>query len=94
MEVSFTPEHEAKLNRIAEQTGKAPEELVRELVASYLEQGAELGKVADEALASQDRDQFVSDDNAHLEALQRSFEDLSFRMGPKTWKREDLYDRS
>jgi len=94
MEVSFTPEHEAKLNRIAAQAGKAPEEVVRELVASYLEQGAEVGQVAEEVLASQDRGQFVSEDDARLQALRRSSEELSFRMGPKTWKREDLHQRS
>jgi predicted transcriptional regulator len=37
MEISFAPELEAKLNRIASQAGKAPDEVVRELVASYLE---------------------------------------------------------
>ena len=28
-----------------------------------------------------------------LEALERSFESVRFRMGKKTWRREDLYDR-
>jgi predicted transcriptional regulator len=37
MEISFAPELEAKLNRIASQTGKGPDEVVRELVASYLD---------------------------------------------------------
>jgi len=37
MEISFAPELEAKLNRIASQAGKAPDEVVRELVASYLD---------------------------------------------------------
>jgi predicted transcriptional regulator len=37
MEISFAPELEAKLNRIASQTGRAPDEVVRELVASYLD---------------------------------------------------------
>ncbi len=37
MEISFAPELEAKLNRIASQAGKAPDEIVRELVASYLD---------------------------------------------------------
>jgi len=36
MEISFAPELEAKLNRIASQAGKAPDEIVRELVANYL----------------------------------------------------------
>ena len=29
-----------------------------------------------------------------LEALERSFERLEFRIGKKTWRREDLYERS
>lgn len=37
MEISFAPELEAKLARIASQAGKAPDEVVRELVASYLD---------------------------------------------------------
>jgi len=28
-----------------------------------------------------------------LEALERSFERFQFKLGKKTWKREDLYDR-
>ena len=37
MEISLAPELEAKLNRIASQAGKAPDEVVRELVANYLD---------------------------------------------------------
>ncbi len=37
MEISFAPELEAKLNRIASQTGKGPDDVVRELVANYLD---------------------------------------------------------
>jgi hypothetical protein len=29
-----------------------------------------------------------------LEALERSFEQLQIRMEKRTWKREDLYERS
>jgi hypothetical protein len=29
-----------------------------------------------------------------LEALERSFERFQFKLGKKTWKRQDLYDRS
>lgn len=28
-----------------------------------------------------------------LEALERSFKELQFSMGKRTWKREDLYER-
>ncbi|HTW58304.1 MAG TPA: DUF6364 family protein [Terriglobales bacterium] len=29
-----------------------------------------------------------------LERLERSFDQVQFRMGKKTWRREDLYERS
>ena len=29
-----------------------------------------------------------------MEALERSFKQYSFKMGKRTWKREDLYERS
>jgi hypothetical protein len=29
-----------------------------------------------------------------VEALERSFKQFHFRVGKRTWKREDLYDRS
>lgn len=29
-----------------------------------------------------------------LEALERSFQELKLNMGKRTWKREDLYERS
>jgi predicted DNA-binding protein len=37
MEISFAPELEARLNQIALQSGKGPDEVVRELVANYLD---------------------------------------------------------
>jgi len=37
MEIPFAPDLEAKLNRIAAQTGKGADQVVRELVASYLD---------------------------------------------------------
>jgi len=29
-----------------------------------------------------------------MEALEKSFNDFQIRVGKKTWRREDLYDRS
>jgi len=37
MRISLAPELEAKLNRIASQTGKEPDQIVQELVASHLD---------------------------------------------------------
>jgi len=51
------------------------------LVRAYLEQ------VAEENAKSGRK-------KRELEALERSFELFQFDLGEKTWKREDLYDRS
>jgi predicted transcriptional regulator len=55
MEISFAPELEAKLNRIASQTGKGPDEVVRELVASYLDHDEWFRQQVEKGLASLDR---------------------------------------
>jgi hypothetical protein len=51
------------------------------LVRSYLQQLA-----AEHAKSGRKR--------RELEALERSFEQLEIGMGKRTWKREDLYERS
>ena len=51
------------------------------LVRGYLEQMAE-----ENAKTGRKR--------RELEALERSFERFQFKLGRKTWRREDLYDRS
>jgi len=60
MEISFAPELEAKLNRIASQTGKGPDEVVRELVASYLDHDEWFRQEVGKGLASLDRGKTVS----------------------------------
>ena len=54
MEISFAPELEARLNRIASQTGKGPDEVVRELVASYLDHDEWFRHQVEQCLASLD----------------------------------------
>jgi hypothetical protein len=51
------------------------------LVRAYLEQIA-----AEDASSAKKRRQ--------MEALEESFKRFQIRMGKKTWRREDLYDRS
>jgi hypothetical protein len=51
------------------------------LVRTYLEQMA-----AENAKSGRKR--------RELEALERSFERFQFKLGKKTWKREDLHERS
>jgi predicted transcriptional regulator len=60
MEISFAPELEAKLKRIASQTGKGPDEVVRELVASYLDHDEWFRQEVGKGLASLDRGKTVS----------------------------------
>jgi predicted transcriptional regulator len=60
MEISFAPELEAKLNWIASQTGKGPDEVVRELVASYLDHDEWFRQEVGKGLASLDQGKTVS----------------------------------
>jgi predicted transcriptional regulator len=60
MEISFTPELEAKLSRIASQTGKQPYQIVQELVTSHLEHDEWFRQEVGKGLASLDRGNSVS----------------------------------
>jgi predicted transcriptional regulator len=71
MEISFAPELEAKLNRIASQTGKGPDEVVRELVASYLDHDEWFRQQVEKGLATLDRGKSVSH-----EAVRRQMEQI------------------
>ena len=62
MEVSFAPELEARLRRIASQTGKGTDEVVRELVANYLDHDEWFRQEVAKGVASLDRGKFVSHD--------------------------------
>ena len=60
MEISFAPELEARLNWIASQTGKGPDEVVRELVASYIDHDEWFRQEVGKGLASLDQGKTVS----------------------------------
>jgi predicted transcriptional regulator len=60
MEISFAPELEARLNRIASKTGKGPDEVVRELVASYVDYDEWFRHQVEQGLASLDKGKSVS----------------------------------
>jgi predicted transcriptional regulator len=60
MEISLGPELEARLNQIASQQGKDPDEVVRELVASHLDHDAWFRQEVDKGLASLDAGKSVS----------------------------------
>lgn len=47
MEVHFTPEMEARLERLASETGRAKEEFVQDATAGYLDELAQLRNMLD-----------------------------------------------
>jgi predicted transcriptional regulator len=60
VEIPFTPDLEAKLNRAAAQAGKGPDQVVQELVASYLDYDQWFRQQVEKGLASLDGGNFVS----------------------------------
>ena len=62
MEISLTPEMEARLTQIASQSGKGKDEVVQELISNYLEHDAWFRQEVAKGLASLDRGESVSHD--------------------------------
>ena len=60
MEIPFAPDLEAKLNRIAAQTGKGAGQVVRELVASYLDYDEWFRQEVGKGIASLERGKSIS----------------------------------
>lgn len=60
MEISLAPELEAKLHRIASQTGKGPSQVVQDLVSGYLEHDEWYRREVDRGLTALDEGKFVS----------------------------------
>ena len=67
MEIVFPPELEAELSRMAHEKGQRAEQLVQELVASYVDHENWFKTEVDKGLASLDRGEFVT----HEEMKQR-----------------------
>ena len=70
MEISFAPELEAKLNRVASQTGKGPDQVVRELVASYVDYDEWFRQEVGKGLSALDRGKFVSHEDVRRQMEQ------------------------
>jgi predicted transcriptional regulator len=66
MEVPFTPDQQAKLRRMAEAQGRAPESLVREAVQRLLRYDDWFSGEVETGLTAADRGEFV----AHAEVRQ------------------------
>lgn len=62
MEILFSPEIEARLLRIASETGKGLDEVVRELVANYIDHDEWVRQQVRKGLASLDHGTLVSHD--------------------------------
>ena len=71
MEVHFTPEQQAQLAQIASRAGTAPERLVTNVVARYLDEEVRFLAAVEKGLAAADRDEFIEEEemNARLEAM-------------------------
>lgn len=74
MEVSLAPDVEAKLNRIASQAGKGPDQIVRELVVNYLDHDEWFRQEVGKGLASLDQGKSVSHEEVRrqMERILRS----------------------
>ncbi|MBZ5525259.1 MAG: hypothetical protein LAP21_23780 [Acidobacteriia bacterium] len=74
MEIHFAPELEAKLNDLASGSGRDAEELVQELVKSYLDHDQWFRKEVQKGLEQLDRGEFIEHDDVvdRIEGLFRS----------------------
>jgi predicted transcriptional regulator len=74
MEVHFTPEQQAQLAQIATQAGTAPDRLVKDVVARYLDEEARFLAAVEKGIAAADRGEFIEEEemDARLEAMLRA----------------------
>jgi len=61
MEVHFTPEQEARLMQIANQTGTNPEGLVKEVLVRYLDDEARFLAAVQKGIAAAQRGEFIEE---------------------------------
>ena len=74
MEVSFTPEQEAQLAKIAASAGTEPERLVKEAALRLLQEDARFRAAIREGVAQADRGEFIEEEemDARLEQMLNS----------------------
>jgi predicted transcriptional regulator len=74
MDVQFSPEFENKLKRAAAEIGRGPEQLVQEIVQSYLEHDLWFKAEVKKGLDQLDRGEFIEHDEvvARIEQMFRS----------------------
>ena len=71
MEVHFSPEQQAKLAQIATKAGTAPERLIANVVARYLDEEARFLAAVEKGIAAAERGEFVEEEemDARLKAM-------------------------
>ena len=71
MEISFTPDLEAKLDRIASESGKAPDQIVKDLVATHVQHDEWFRSEVGKGLASLDQGKWVSHEDVrrHMDKI-------------------------
>jgi predicted transcriptional regulator len=74
MEVHFSPEQQAKLTQIATKAGTAPERLVANVVARYLEEEARFLAAVEKGIAAAERGEFVEEEEEMDARLKAMFE--------------------
>jgi predicted transcriptional regulator len=74
MEVQFTPEQQAQLAQIASRSGTAPERLVTNVVARYLDGEARFIEAVEKGIAAADRGEFIEEEemDARVQAMFKS----------------------
>ena len=71
MEVHFTPEQQEQIARIASKAGTAPERLVVDVVANYLDEETRFLAAVEKGIAAAERGEFIEEEemNGRLEAM-------------------------
>lgn len=72
MEIRFAPELEDKLNRIAAQSGRDADQVVKDLVESYVHHDEWFKQEVGKGLASLDRGEFIEHDEV-VSRIERMF---------------------
>lgn len=74
MEVHFSAEQQARLAQIATRAGTAPERLVTNVVARYLDEEARFLAAVEKGIAAAERGEFIEEEemDARIEAMFRA----------------------
>jgi len=62
MEITLTPEQQARLTQLAANAGTEPERLVRDVLARYLDAEADFLAAVDKGLAAAARGEFIDEE--------------------------------